>query len=99
MAGGSDMVRTSERSINALIDEARDDNDTVLAHIADFIRSDERTHVRKGQHILRCMTDLGNLELRTRELFTECLISLGALTTDMDIFTVSRDDLEHLVGE
>jgi hypothetical protein len=47
------------------------------------------------------MTDLGNqeLELKTRELFTECLISLGAITTDMDLFTVSREDLEHLVGE
>ncbi len=89
------------KTINSLIDKAREENDTVLAHVADFIRSDERTHVRKGQHILRCMTDLGNqeLELKTRELFTECLISLGAITTDMDLFTVSREDLEHLVGE
>ena len=89
------------KTINSLIDKARAENDTVLAHVADFIRSDERTHVRKGQHILRCMTDLGNqeLELKTRELFTECLISLGAITTDMDLFTVSREDLEHLVGE
>ncbi|MCC6489488.1 MAG: ferritin-like domain-containing protein [Candidatus Hydrogenedentes bacterium] len=89
------------KTINSLIDKAREENDTVLAHVADFIRSDERTHVKKGQHILRCMTDLGNqeLELKTRELFTECLISLGAITTDMDLFTVSREDLEHLVGE
>ena len=89
------------KTINSLIDKARDENDTVLAHVADFIRSDERTHVKKGQHILRCMTDLGNqeLELKTRELFTECLISLGAITSDMDLFTVSREDLEHLVGE
>jgi len=36
---------------------------------------------------------------RTRELFTECLVSLGAVKMDMDVFTVSRDDLEHLVGE
>jgi hypothetical protein len=65
------------------------------------IRSDERTHVKKGQHILGVLTDLGNqeLELRTRELFTECLLSLGAVTSDMDLFTVSREDLEHLVGE
>ena len=57
------------KTINQLIDRARDENDTVLAHVADFIRSDERTHVRKGQHILRCMTTLGNqeLELKTRE--------------------------------
>ncbi len=89
------------KTINSLIDKAREENDTVLAHIADFIRSDERTHVKKGQHILRCMTDLGSqeLELKTRELFTECLVSLGAITTDMDLFTVSRQDLEHLVGE
>jgi hypothetical protein len=89
------------KTINSLIDKAHEENDTVLEHIADFIRSDERTHVKKGRHILGVMTDLGNqeLELRTRELFTECLISLGAITTDMDLFTVSREDLEHLVGE
>ena len=73
----------------------------LLAHTANFIRADERTHVRKGQHILRRMTDLGNqeLELKTRELFTECLVSLGAIATDMDVFTVSREDIEQLVGE
>ncbi len=89
------------KTINALIDRARSENDTILAHAADFIRSDERTHVKKGQHILGVMTDLGNqeLELRTRELFTECLVSLGAIASDMDVFTVSREDLEHLVGE
>jgi len=89
------------KTINSLIDKAREENDTVLAHIADFIRSDERTHVKKGQHILKCMTDLGSqeLELKTRELFTECLVSLGAITNDMDLFTISREDLEHLIGE
>lgn len=89
------------KTINGLIDEARGRNDALVAHIADFIRSDERTHVKKGQHILRCMTDLGmqDLEQKTRELFTECLVSLGAVTKDIDLFTVSREDLEHLVGE
>jgi hypothetical protein len=89
------------KTINNLIDTARERDDALLAHIADFIRSDERTHVRKGQHILKCMTNLGaqQLELRTRELFTECLVSLGAVKSDMDVFTVSREDIEHLVGE
>jgi hypothetical protein len=89
------------KTINGLIDTARNRNDALLLHIADFIRADERTHVRKGQHILKCMTNLGaqQLELRTRELFTECLVSLGAVKPDMDIFTVSREDIEHLVGE
>lgn len=89
------------KTINGLIDTARGQNDALVAHIADFIRSDERTHVKKGQHILRCMTDLGmqDLEQKTRELFTECLVSLGAVTKDIDLFTVSREDLEHLVGE
>ena len=47
------------------------------------------------------MTTLGaqELELRTRELFTECLVSLGAVKSDMDVFTVSREDIERLVGE
>lgn len=89
------------KTINSFIDKAREENDALLAHIADFIRSDERTHVKKGQHILRVMTDLGmqDLELKTRELFTECLVNLGVVTKDMDLFTVSREDLEELVGE
>lgn len=89
------------KTINGLIDTARQRDDALLVHIADFIRSDERTHVRKGQHILKCMTQLGSqeLELKTRELFTECLVSLGAVKPDMDLFIVSREDIEHLVGE
>ncbi len=89
------------KTINGLIDTAADKNDALLYHVADFIRSDERTHVRKGQGILKVMTDMDSkaLELRTRELFTECLVSLGAIKKDMDIFTISREDIEHLVGE
>ncbi|HTL58122.1 MAG TPA: hypothetical protein VL361_20710 [Candidatus Limnocylindrales bacterium] len=89
------------KTINNLIDTAAERNDELLRHIADFIRADERTHVRKGQGIIKVMTDLEAkpLEERTRELFTECLVSLGAFKKDMDVFTVSRDDLEHLVGE
>ena len=89
------------KTINQLIDKAAERNDEVLRHIADYIRSDERTHVRKGGRIIGVMTDLDAkaLELRTRELFTECLVSLGAVTKDMDVFTVSREDIERLVGE
>jgi hypothetical protein len=89
------------KTINQLIDTAAQRNDMLLFHIADFIRADERTHVRKGAGIIKVMTDLDAkaLELRTRELFTECLVSLGAFQKDMDVFTVSRDDLEELVGE
>lgn len=89
------------KTINNLIDTAREREDALMAHIADFIRADERTHVRKGTHILKCMTALASqdLERRTRELFTECLVSLGAVKSDMDVFTVSREDIEQLVGE
>lgn len=89
------------KTISNLIDTAAERNDELLRHIADFIRADERTHVRKGQGIIKVMTNLEAkaLEERTRELFTECLVSLGAFKKDMDVFTVSRDDLEHLVGE
>ena len=89
------------KTINHLIDTAAARNDALLHHIADYIRSDERTHVRKGQGIIKVMTDLDSkaLELRTRELFTECLVSLGAVKKDMDVFTVSREDIEFLVGE
>ena len=89
------------KTINSLIDAAAQRNDVLLHHISDFIRADERTHVRKGADIIKVMTDLEAkaLEQRTRELFTECLVSLGAFKKDMDVFTVSRDDLEQLVGE
>lgn len=89
------------KTINNLIDVAAERNDELLRHVADFIRSDERTHVRKGTGILKVMTNLEakDLELRTRELFTECLVSLGAVKSDMDVFTVTREDIEHLVGE
>ena len=89
------------KTINGLIDTAAERNDELLRHIADFIRSDERTHVRKGGRIIQVMTDLDAkaLEQRTRELFTECLVSLGAVKQDMDVFTVSREDIERLVGE
>jgi len=89
------------KTINQLIDAAASRNDELLRHISDFIRSDERTHVRKGSQIIKVMTDLEAkaLEQRTRELFTECLVSLGAVKQDMDVFTVSREDIERLVGE
>ena len=89
------------KTIGDFIGEAQRRDDAVLVHGADFIRSDERTHVRKGQHILSVMTDLGmqELETRTRELFTECLVSLGALNKDTDLFTLSREDIIRLVGE
>jgi hypothetical protein len=89
------------KTINQLIDAAADRKDELLRHISDFIRSDERTHVRKGGQIIKVMTDLEAkaLEQRTRELFTECLVSLGAVKQDMDVFTVSREDIERLVGE
>ena len=89
------------KTIGGFIDEARNRQDDLLVHIADFIRSDERTHVKKGQHIISVMTDLGmqDLELKTRELFTECLVSLGAWRRDMDLFTMTREDIEKFIGE
>ena len=47
------------KTIGGLIDVAAERGDELLHHAADFIRSDERTHVRKGRHIIRVMTDLG----------------------------------------
>lgn len=89
------------KTIHELIDEARERDDSTVAHVSDFIRSDERTHVRKGQHILRVMTDMDmkELQLRTRELFTECLVTLGAYSKGMDVLTLSRDELERYIGE
>jgi hypothetical protein len=90
------------KTIGGLIDRARERNDSLIAHIADFIRSDERTHVKKGQLILRGMTDMSmqDLELKTREMFTECLVGLGAIRAEGESLQVlSREEIERLVGE
>lgn len=89
------------KTINDLIDTAAARNDELLRHISDYIRADERTHVRKGTRIIEVMTDLDAkaLELRTRELFTECLVSLGAIKKEIDMKTLTREEIEHLVGE
>jgi len=89
------------KGIGGTIDRAREHGDTVLAHVADFIRSDERTHVRNGQKILKTMTTLDNptLELRTREVFTECLIGLGVVKPGEPGFVISREDVERFIGE
>lgn len=89
------------KTINDLIDTAAARNDELLRHISDYIRADERTHVRKGTKIIEVMTNLDAkaLELRTRELFTECLVSLGAIKKEIDMQTLSREEIEHLVGE
>jgi hypothetical protein len=44
------------KTINGLIQTAAEKQDALMLHIADFIRADERTHVRKGTKILKCMT-------------------------------------------
>mgnify|MGYP001449647368 CR=1 FL=1 len=43
------------------------------------------------------MFDLGvqEVKLKTRELFTECLVSLGAWRRDL--FTMSREDIEKFI--
>jgi hypothetical protein len=89
------------KTINGLIDHARKRNDSAVAHVSDFIRSDERTHVRKGQYILQQMTKTGmeELEVRTRELFTECLVSLGAWRKDINLMTMTREEIERYVWE
>ena len=74
----------------------------MVAHIADFIRADERTHVKKGQGILKHMTDLSmqDLELKTRELFTECLAGLDdSVWKSGAIPLLTREEIEKLVGE
>jgi hypothetical protein len=47
------------------------------------------------------MTDMSmqDLALKTRELFTECMVALGALRSEGEAFVISREDLERLVGE
>jgi hypothetical protein len=89
------------KTINDLVDKAHARNDSLLSHVSDFVRADERTHVRKGQHILHVMTDLGmqDLEFRTRELFTECMVNLGVVRTESNFGVITREELEHYIGE
>ena len=72
------------KTINNLIDVASERNDELLRHVADFIRADRRTHVRKGQGILKVMTNLdarGAGVAAHRELFTECHWSVSERST------------------
>src|SRR4029450_702393 len=46
------------KTIRGPIDTAAEREDELLRRVADFIRSDERTHVRKGGRIIKVMTDL-----------------------------------------
>ncbi len=89
------------KTISGLVDEARRRDDSMVAHIADFIRADERTHVRKGQTIIKAMTGmkLQELEYKTRELFTECLTALGAIPDEGNAYILTREEIERLVGE
>jgi len=90
------------KTIGRLVDEARRRDDSMVAHIADFIRADERTHVKKGQGILKHMTDLSmqDLELKTRELFSECLAGLDATIWESGLIPIlTREEIEKLVGE
>jgi hypothetical protein len=91
------------RTIDSLVDEARERNDSVFAHISDYVRADELTHVRKGQYIIKNITELNwkDLEYKTRELFTECLVGLGAIKKNEDsgFALLSREEMERLVGE
>jgi hypothetical protein len=89
------------KTINKFIDEARARGDDLFVHIADFVRADERTHVRKGRHILGTMTDMGTQELeqKTREAFVDCLLNLGAISKPEEAYTLTREQLERFIGE
>lgn len=90
------------KNIPGVLARAHERGDTVIQHIADYIRSDERTHVRNGQKIIKTMTDMDmpTLELRTRQAFTECLVTLGVIQPNGDPgFVISREDVERFIGE
>ena len=90
------------KNIPKILAGAETAGDQLITHIADFIRSDERTHVRAGQKIIKTMTDLDMpaLELKTRQAFTGCLVTLGAIPANTNPeWAVSRADIERLVGE
>ena len=73
----------------------------MVAHIADFIRADERTHVRKGQHIISCMTDMKRRTWSTRResCSRNAWQALGALPEEGNAAILTREEIERLVGE
>jgi hypothetical protein len=90
------------KNIPGVLERAGKAGDQLITHIADYIRSDERTHVRNGQKIIKTMTDLDmpTLELKTRQAFTQCLVTLGVIQPNGDPgFTISREDVEKFIGE
>ncbi|MBA2479058.1 MAG: hypothetical protein H0V44_00210 [Planctomycetes bacterium] len=89
------------KSIGRIVDEAAASGDTLMTHIADYIRADERTHVRSGQVVMKSICDLpvAELDQRMRAAFTRCLYDLGAITQGEAKIALSRESLEHLIGE
>ncbi|MBA3708972.1 MAG: hypothetical protein H0W83_09165 [Planctomycetes bacterium] len=90
------------KMINGIIDEATSRGDALMMHIADHIRADERTHVRSGQVVMKniCDLEVQELDQRMRAAFTRCLYEIGAITKgEADVGSLSRESLEHLIGE
>ena len=90
------------RTIDKLVGEAQARGDTLLAHASDYVRADERTHVRKGEYIRKHMSDLSlkDLEYQTRVKFTAALRELDALPEGGEFDGIlSREEIEHYVGE
>jgi hypothetical protein len=86
------------KTINSLIDAAAERNDSLLHHLGFYSRG--RWTRAEGRRDYQGDDRPESGLQRTRELFTECPPSgPGAFKRDMDVFTVSRGDLEYLVGE
>lgn len=92
------------KNIGVWIGQAVEHHDALLMHAMDYVRADERTHVRKGRGVIKTMTDKTpkEIELATRKAFTACLLGLGAIESPQagdESFVLSREQIEHLVGE
>lgn len=89
------------KKIASLLKDAKINNDSLILHIAGYVRRDEIMHVKLGRRILECITNLSDEELdyKTRVVFTKCLLSLGAISPESAGDVLSREDVDNFMGE
>jgi hypothetical protein len=89
------------RELKALSEESLEHNDTLTAHLFDYINADERSHLAKGIRWLRELAKpevLATLQGRTKEVTIQKLQEMGILEINIDL-NISHQELAKMIGE